>query len=113
VNSNDYVEGLNIKTSTTTLINLSSGLTAGALATAVTNPFDALKTRIQLFPGVYKNLWVAGRKIVSEEGVIALFDGLGLRMGRKALSSAVAWTAYEEGMRRWAVAAKKDNDVEK
>jgi solute carrier family 25, member 38 len=25
-----------------------------------------------------------------------LFDGLALRMGRKALSSALAWTVYEE-----------------
>ncbi|KAK6511836.1 hypothetical protein TWF481_000742 [Arthrobotrys musiformis] len=90
-----------------TLVNLSSGLTAGVLATAATNPFDALKTRIQLFPETYTNLWVAGRKVIGEEGFMALFDGLGLRMGRKALSSAVMWTAYEEGMRRWALAAKQ------
>ncbi|KAF3270083.1 hypothetical protein TWF970_010863 [Orbilia oligospora] len=89
------------------LVNLSSGLTAGVLATAATNPFDALKTRIQLFPETYTNLWVAGRKVIGEEGFMALFDGLGLRMGRKALSSAVMWTAYEEGMRRWALAAKQ------
>ncbi|KAK6344462.1 hypothetical protein TWF696_008099 [Orbilia brochopaga] len=90
-----------------TMVNLSAGLTAGVLATAVTNPFDALKTRIQLFPETYTNMWVAGRKVVGEEGARALFDGLGLRMGRKALSSAVMWTAYEEGMRRWALAARK------
>ncbi|KAF3910193.1 Mitoferrin [Orbilia brochopaga] len=90
-----------------TLVNLSAGLTAGVLATAVTNPFDTLKTRIQLFPETYTNMWVAGRKVVGEEGVRALFDGLGLRMGRKALSSAVMWTAYEEGMRRWALAARR------
>ncbi|EPS42899.1 hypothetical protein H072_3136 [Dactylellina haptotyla CBS 200.50] len=96
-----------------TLVNLSSGLTAGVLATAVTNPFDALKTRIQLFPETYTNLWTAGRKVIGEEGFRALFDGLGLRMGRKALSSAVMWTAYEEGMRRWALAAKrKGGDAE-
>ncbi|KAF3901390.1 Mitoferrin [Arthrobotrys entomopaga] len=90
-----------------TLVNLSAGLTAGVLATAVTNPFDALKTRIQLFPETYTNMWVAGKKVVSEGGVRALFDGMGLRMARKALSSAVMWTAYEEGMRRWALTAKR------
>ncbi|KAJ6259521.1 Mitoferrin [Drechslerella dactyloides] len=90
-----------------TLVNLSSGLTAGVLATAVTNPFDALKTRIQLFPETYSNMWVAGRKVIGEEGFRALFDGLGLRMARKALSSAVMWTAYEEGMRRWEIAARR------
>ncbi|KAF3917078.1 Mitoferrin [Dactylellina cionopaga] len=93
-----------------TLVNLSSGLTAGVLATAVTNPFDALKTRIQLFPETYPNLWIAGRRVIGEEGIRALFDGLGLRMGRKALSSAVMWTAYEEGMRRWTLAARKKGE---
>ena len=38
--------------------------------------------------------------MVREEGVRCLFDGLGLRMGRKALSSALAWTLYEELIRR-------------
>ena len=102
-----------VKATTSTAINLSSGLIAGASATAVTNPFDALKTRIQLFPDVYGNMWTAARKVVGEEGFRALFDGLGLRIGRKALSSALAWTAYEEGMRRWAkaAAAKEENKV--
>jgi solute carrier family 25 protein 38 len=34
--------------------------------------------------------------MLKEDGVKAFFDGLGLRMGRKALSSALAWTVYEE-----------------
>ena len=34
------------------------------------------------------------------EGWKSLADGLGLRMGRKALSSAMAWTVYEELVRR-------------
>ena len=38
--------------------------------------------------------------MVREEGVRSLFDGLGLRMGRKAMSSALAWTLYEELVRR-------------
>jgi solute carrier family 25 protein 38 len=42
----------------------------------------------------------AGRKMVREDGLKSLFDGLGLRMGRKALSSALAWTLYEELIRR-------------
>ena len=81
-------------------INFLSGVVAAGLATAITNPFDAVKTRLQLMPGRYGNLVTACRRMVREEGVRSLFDGMGLRMGRKALSSALAWTLYEELVRR-------------
>jgi solute carrier family 25 protein 38 len=42
----------------------------------------------------------AARKMLAEEGVRSMWDGLGLRMSRKALSSALAWTVYEELIRR-------------
>lgn len=77
-------------------VNFASGVFAAAVATCVTNPFDAVKTRLQLFPARYGNMVRAGRLMVREEGVRSLFDGLALRMGRKALSSALAWTVYEE-----------------
>jgi solute carrier family 25 protein 38 len=77
-------------------INASSGVVAAGLATSFTNPFDAVKTRLQLMPGKYRNLVSATRLMLKEDGVKAFFDGLGLRMGRKALSSALAWTVYEE-----------------
>ncbi|KAK5017277.1 hypothetical protein LTR60_002008, partial [Cryomyces antarcticus] len=38
--------------------------------------------------------------MLREDGVRSLFDGLALRIGRKALSSALAWTVYEELIRR-------------
>ena len=79
---------------------MTSSALAGAASTAVTNPFDTLKTRLQVLPGVYTNMWSALVRILREEGVRRLFDGLGLRMGRKALSSALAWTVYEELIRR-------------
>lgn len=110
VHSSPQVEGLaekvdlglskNMKGSTSASINFGSGVLAAGLATAITNPFDAIKTRIQLQPKKYTNLVMAGRKMVGEEGVKSLFDGLGLRMGRKAVSSALAWTIYEELIRR-------------
>lgn len=81
-------------------INFSSGVLAGAACSAVSNPFDAVKTRIQLQPGVYRNMVHAARRMVTTEGFRSLWDGLALRMGRKALSSALAWTLYEELVRR-------------
>ncbi len=77
-------------------VNFASGVLAAALATSITNPFDAVKTRLQLFPVKYGNMVRATKLMLMEDGVRSLFDGLALRMGRKALSSALAWTVYEE-----------------
>ncbi|TEY42117.1 hypothetical protein BOTCAL_0396g00140 [Botryotinia calthae] len=101
----------NMKGSTSASINFGSGVLAAGLATAITNPFDAIKTRIQLQPKKYTNLVMAGKKMVGEEGVKSLFDGLGLRMGRKAVSSALAWTIYEELIRRAETALKGAKDL--
>jgi solute carrier family 25, member 38 len=81
-------------------INASSGVLAAASATAITNPFDAVKTRLQLMPAKYGNTLKAARLMLKEDGIRGFFDGLGLRMGRKAISSALAWTVYEELIRR-------------
>lgn len=81
-------------------INFSSGALASAACSFITNPFDAVKTRIQLQPHEYTNMFQAVRKIVTEEGVRSLYDGLALRLTRKAISSALAWMVYEELIRR-------------
>ncbi|KAL4953907.1 mitochondrial carrier domain-containing protein [Aspergillus filifer] len=84
------------KTTSSSSINFLSGGLAAGIATAITNPFDAVKTRLQLMPGKYGNMMRAVRLMIQEDGVRSLFGGLGLRIGRKALSSALAWTVYEE-----------------
>lgn len=81
-------------------INFLSGVLAAGFATAITNPFDAVKTRLQLMPGRYGNMIKASQRMIKEDGVKSFFDGLGLRMGRKAISSALVWTLYEELVRR-------------
>ena len=85
---------------TNATVNASSGVVAAGLATAITNPFDAVKTRLQLMPVKYGNMVKATRLMLKEDGIRGFFDGLGLRMGRKAISSALAWTVYEELIRR-------------
>ncbi|KAL5407423.1 hypothetical protein PMIN03_007147 [Paraphaeosphaeria minitans] len=81
-------------------INFVSGVMAAGLATTFTNPFDAIKTRIQLMPNRYANTIQAGKKMLREDGMRSFFDGLGIRIARKAISSALAWTVYEELLRR-------------
>lgn len=106
-----------MSSSTSASINFASGILAAGLATAITNPFDAIKTRIQLQPKEYLNLWHAASKMVREDGAKSLLDGLGLRMGRKAISSALAWTLYEELIRRaegtWALGQEKVKEKER
>ncbi|KAF9895429.1 hypothetical protein FE257_000335 [Aspergillus nanangensis] len=85
-----------LKSSSSSSINFVSGGLAAGLATTITNPFDAVKTRLQLMPGKYGNMMRAVRLMVQEDGMRSLFGGLGLRITRKALSSALAWTVYEE-----------------
>ena len=81
-------------------VNFLAGCLAAATATAVTNPFDAIKTRIQLMPEKYRNTSHAAKLMLREDGLRSLFDGLGLRVARKAMSSALAWTIYEDLVRR-------------
>ena len=46
------------------LLSIPSGAIAGLLATTITQPFDMIKTRIQLAPKEYRNLWYGGKKIL-------------------------------------------------
>jgi solute carrier family 25 protein 38 len=83
-----------------TRINFAAGMLAGAGCSFVSNPFDVVKTRIQLQPSEYKGIFHATQKLVAHEGIRSMWGGLMLRMSRKALSSALAWTVYEEVIRR-------------
>ncbi|KAK0671170.1 mitochondrial carrier domain-containing protein [Cercophora samala] len=83
-----------------TTINFASAIFSGVVCSAISNPFDAVKTRIQLQPDGYRNMVHAAKRMVTEEGLRSLMDGLGLRMGRKAASNALVWTVYEELIRR-------------
>jgi solute carrier family 25, member 38 len=94
--SDDLNLGSSVSGLSNPAINAASGVMAGVTATTITNPFDAVKTRLQLLPQKYGNMLKATRFMLKEDGPKSFFDGLGLRMGRKAISSALAWTVYEE-----------------
>lgn len=81
-------------------INFVSGVLAAVAATTMTNPFDAIKTRLQIAPRRYRNMLNAGRIMLRDEGIRSMFRGLSLRLSRKAVSSALTWTLYEEIVRR-------------
>ena len=87
-------------TSGSVSINFVSGVLAAISATTLTNPFDAIKTRLQIAPGEYRNMVQAAKIMIRDEGMRSMFSGLSLRIGRKAVSSALTWTLYEEVVRR-------------
>ncbi|OTB01490.1 hypothetical protein M426DRAFT_25523 [Hypoxylon sp. CI-4A] len=103
--------GLGMVSSVSATINFSSGALAGATCSFISNPFDAIKTRIQLQPRKYRNMIQACRKMLAEEGVRSLYDGLALRMTRKAMSSALAWMVYEELIRRAETTLSRGNTI--
>ena len=76
------------------LKHFSCGLLAGALATVIVQPADVVKTELQLRQervGVIRVF----RQIYSDRSVGGFFVGLGPRVVRKSLMSALAWSVYE------------------
>lgn len=82
-------------TTKSTLINSASGFIAASVATTITSPFDTIKTRMQLEPQKYTSFFTSLR-LISRDGLTSLFDGLSLRLVRKAFSAGIAWGIYEE-----------------
>ncbi|TPX32525.1 hypothetical protein SmJEL517_g04368 [Synchytrium microbalum] len=81
------------------VINMASGISSAILSSVVTQPFDVIRTRIQIKPQEYRNTVFAVAKILKEEGIRAFMSGLGPRLARKPLSAAITWTVYEELVR--------------
>jgi len=73
---------------------------AGAVCCGVTHaavtPVDVVKTRLQLDPARYHGgLLAAGRKIVGEEGALALLTGLGPTIAGYCLQGSLKFGGYE------------------
>ena len=77
------------------IVNSSSAILASTFATCVTAPFDTIKTRMQLSPEKYKTFTQTTATLYNESWLY-FFNGLSLRLIRKAGSAAIAWCIYEE-----------------
>ncbi|VDM42398.1 unnamed protein product [Toxocara canis] len=91
----------------------SSGVLAGVLACAVTQPFDITKTQIQLYPQKYRSLFHVAHHLYLVNytscvhcylhvrgGLTAFFNGFWLRATRRTFISAMNWTIFDEVLRR-------------
>lgn len=81
--------------------NSASAIAAASVATAITAPFDAIKTRLQLNTSSSSassvSIGTIARQLLKEQGGVRnLFSGLSLRLGRKAISAGISWCIYEE-----------------
>ncbi|KAA8543171.1 hypothetical protein F0562_021334 [Nyssa sinensis] len=81
------------------LFKIASGAFSGAIATALTNPVEVLKVRLQMNPNLRRGAIVEIQKIASEEGIMALWKGVGPAMARAAALTASQLATYDESKR--------------
>jgi len=74
-------------------VHMLAGLTAGILASLVTQPADVVKTRMQLSKG--SKVLPSLTAIYREGGLTGFTAGLAPRMLRRTVMAALAWTLYE------------------
>lgn len=74
---------------------LGVGMVTGAMAGMVVAPLDLVVTRVMGRPGVYKGVVGTVRRVVREEGVGAVWKGVGLNMGKEAAGSAIFFAVYD------------------
>ncbi|XP_054800264.1 uncharacterized protein LOC129304577 [Prosopis cineraria] len=83
--------------STNVLVKIASGAFSGAFATALTNPMEVLKVRLQMNPDKRKGgPLLELRRTISEEGIKGLWKGVGPAMVRAASLTASQLAAYDE-----------------
>ncbi|XP_019084463.1 PREDICTED: mitochondrial substrate carrier family protein ucpB-like isoform X3 [Camelina sativa] len=83
--------------STNVFVKIASGAFAGAFSTALTNPVEVVKVRLQMNPNAVPISEV--REIVSKEGIGALWKGVGPAMVRAAALTASQLATYDEAKR--------------
>ncbi|KAK9508752.1 hypothetical protein O3M35_006234 [Rhynocoris fuscipes] len=77
-------------------IHFSCGVMAGIMASAITQPADVIKTKMQLYPEKYPNIQSVMLHLHTKYGIQGYFKGLVPRMLRRTLMAAMAWTLYEQ-----------------
>ncbi|XP_068663796.1 uncharacterized protein [Aristolochia californica] len=90
--------------STNVFVKIASGAFSGAIATALTNPTEVLKVRLQMNSTGRGGALREMQKIANEEGVSAFWKGVGPAMARAAVLTASQLATYDESkqaLMRW------------
>ena len=72
-----------------------TGLVAGSIATIVSSPIDLVKTRLQIASGKVPWFFPSLGNIYRQEGFIACFRGLNVRLARTAPGSGILLVGFE------------------
>ncbi|KAL4240286.1 hypothetical protein ACF0H5_001080 [Mactra antiquata] len=78
------------------MLHFTCGVTAGIMASMITQPADVLKTHMQLYPQRYRHLGHAMKFVYQRDGIEGFWRGIIPRTIRRTLMAAFAWTVYEE-----------------
>ncbi|KAJ1807804.1 hypothetical protein LPJ56_004840 [Coemansia sp. RSA 2599] len=76
-------------------VTMVAGVMAGLTASYITQPFDMVKTRMQLRPAEYTSVMQSFTKIFREESFFGFFRGISLRVLRKGIQASLVFTLYE------------------
>lgn len=79
-----------------TLINGTSGISAGLLATVVTHPLDVVKTRLQFKNDAGFRMYQMILHMYKSGGIRVFYKGLVPRLIRRPATAAITWVVYEE-----------------
>lgn len=76
---------------------LFGGMMSGAFSTVCNNPFDMTKTRMQgMAAAQYKNVFDCFAKVIRNEGVLALWQGVGTRLLRVVPGQGIVFMSFEK-----------------
>ncbi|KAJ2158113.1 hypothetical protein GGF46_004018 [Coemansia sp. RSA 552] len=78
-----------------TTVTLVAGVAAGLTASYITQPFDMVKTQMQLRPKEYFGVAQAFAKIYRDGSFRGFFRGISLRVLRKGIQASLVFTLYE------------------
>ncbi|KAJ2766657.1 hypothetical protein IWQ56_003636 [Coemansia nantahalensis] len=78
-----------------TTVTMVAGVAGGLSASYLTQPFDMVKTRMQLRPQEYRSVAQSFAKIYREEALAGFFRGISLRVLRKGIQASLVFTLYE------------------
>ena len=78
------------------MYNFPCGMVSGVLASIITQPFDVIKTRMQVKPQTYPTLRDTLTTTIRQSGLKGLFTGFVPRATRRTLMAAFTWAFYEE-----------------
>ncbi|XP_020300245.1 solute carrier family 25 member 38-like isoform X2 [Pseudomyrmex gracilis] len=81
-------------------INFGCGILAGVLASIVTQPPDVIKTKMQLYPNEFTDIYNVTFFVYKKYGILGYFKGIVPRMLRRTLMTTMAWTVYEQVTRQ-------------